>query len=185
MALYTGKGDGGTTQLFDSKKGERTSKSDSVFEALGTFDELNTVVGWCKTACSVDWMVGEKPISAVLVDIQQHLFTIQAEIAGAKKNIPAKNVKDIESLIAIIDEELPEITTFFMPGGNELSVRLDIARTVSRRAERRLVSTVEEGTKISAHTLVYSNRLSSLLYALVRFINHKNNIIDIAPTYVK
>lgn len=185
MALYTGKGDGGTTKLFDSRKGERVSKSSPVFDALGTFDELNTVVGWCKPVCAVDWLVGGKSITNILLDVQQHLFTIQAELAGAKKSIPAKNVKEVEELIAIIDEQLPEITTFFIPGGTELSARLDIARAVSRRAERTLVTVTEEGTKISAHTLIYANRLSSLLYALVRFVNHKNEIADIPPTYVK
>jgi len=185
MALYTGKGDGGTTKLFDTKAGVRVSKSNPVFEALGTFDELNTVVGWCRPACFIDWIVGDKTVSAILLDVQQHLFTIQAELAGAKKHIPAKNVKDIEALIAIIEEQLPEITTFFIPGGNELSARLDIARTVSRRAERSLVRLTEEGTKITDHTLTYANRLSSLLYALVRFVNHKSEIEDTPPTYVK
>ena len=185
MALYTGKGDEGTTKLFDTKAGERVPKSAPVFEALGTFDELNTIVGWCRVACAIDWLVGEKTTSTILLDVQEHLFTIQAELAGAKKKIPAKNIKDIEALIAAIDEQLPEIATFFVPGGNELSARLDIARTVSRRAERSLVCVIEDGTKISAHTLTYANRLSSLLYALVRFVNHKCDIQDVPPSYIK
>ncbi len=184
MALYTGKGDGGTTKLFDSKSGERVSKSAAVFEALGTLDELNTFVGWCRSACVVDWMVEQQPISAVLFEVQQHLFTIQAELAGAKKHIPAKNVKELEARIAYIEMQLPEITTFFVPGGSELSSRLDVTRAVSRRAERRLVAVTEDGRKLSEFTLAYANRLSSLLYALVRFVNHKTGTTDTPPEYV-
>lgn len=185
MALYTGKGDKGTTKLFDSKSGERVSKSSPVFEALGTVDELNTVLGWCRSACSVDWMIGEKSISAVLLDVQNHLFTIQAELAGAGKHIPAQNVQDVEEKIATIELQLPKIETFFVPGGSELSSRLDMARAISRRAERRLVVVSESEGKLSEHTLTYANRLSSLLYALVRFENHMHGFEERPPEYVQ
>lgn len=184
MALYTGKGDKGTTTLFTSKDGERVSKSDPIFEALGTVDELNTVLGWCRCACSVDWLIGEKSVSDLIANVQHHLFTIQAELAGADKNIPAENVEELESRIAMIEKQLPEIHTFFVPGGSELSSRLDIARAVSRRAERRLIELSETGVDISEHTLVYVNRLSSLLYALVRFVNHMNGDKETQPQYV-
>lgn len=185
MALYTGKGDKGTTKLFDSKKGERVPKSSPIFEALGTVDELNTVLGWCKSACSVDWMVGDKSMSAVLLDVQNHLFTIQAELAGAGKSIPLKNVQEVEDRIATIEEQLPEITTFFVPGGSELSARLDMARAISRRAERRLVELGETEKQVSEHTLTYANRLSSLLYALVRFENYMHGMEEQPPEYVQ
>jgi len=184
MVLYTGKGDDGTTKLFSTKAGERVSKNDPVFEALGTVDELNTIVGWCRSACSVDWFVADKSIGAILLDVQHHLFTIQAELAGAKKSIPAKNVREIEGSIIVIEEKLPEITTFFVPGGNELSSRLDIARAVSRRAERTLVALNGSDVKLSENTLTYANRLSSLLYALVRFVNHNVDTEEKPPEYV-
>jgi len=184
MALYTGKGDKGTTKLFDSKKGERVFKDAPVFEALGTVDELNTVLGWCRSACSTDWFVGDKSVGDILVDVQHHLFTIQAELAGADKSIPEQNVHHIESRIIIIEEKIPEITTFFVPGGSELSSRLDVARAVSRRAERRLVTLNEEGREVSEYTLMYANRLSSLLYALVRFVNHNSSVEEQPPEYV-
>lgn len=185
MALYTGKGDKGTTKLFDSPKGERVSKSDPIFEALGTVDELNTVVGWCRPLCVVDWMVEDKSISAVLLDVQDHLFTIQAELAGAGKSIPLENITDIEGRIAAIEQTLPPITTFLIPGGSELSARLDIARTVSRRAERRLVELQESGERtLSEHTLTYANRLSSLLYALTRLVNERTDTAERPPEYV-
>ena len=183
MALYTGKGDAGTTKLFDTPSGERVPKSSPIFEALGTVDELNTTVGWCRVGCGVDWMVGDRTMSAILLDVQNHLFTIQAELAGAGKHIPATHVTDIEIRIAIIEEQLPEITTFFVPGGTELSARLDMARAVSRRAERRLVELSADERALSEHTLKYANRLSSLLYALVRFVNHKVGSHEQPPEY--
>ena len=184
MAFYTGKGDKGTTKLFDSKSGERVAKNTPIFEALGTVDELNTIIGWCRAGCSVDWLVVDKTVGTILLDVQQHLFTIQAELAGAKKKIPIKNVRELETLIEVIEKELPEVTSFLIPGGSELSSRLDIARAVSRRAERRLVDLSENGKKISEHTLTYANRLSSLLYALVRFINYRSGSEEQSPEYI-
>jgi len=183
MALYTGKGDGGTTKLFDTKSGERVSKHSIMFDALGTLDELNTFVGWCRAGCAVDWRIGDSMMSALLLDVQNRLFTAQAELAGADKTIPLADVKDIETTIAIIEGELPEITTFLVPGGTELSARLDIARTVARRAERLLVGVHEGERKLSPHTLAYMNRLSSLLYALVRFVNERHEAIERPPEY--
>ena len=184
MALYTGKGDKGTTKLFSTPSGKRLSKASLRFEALGTVDELNTVVGWCRAACSTDWLVGDTRVSQMLLDVQHHLFTVQAELAEAGKSIPKKNISAMEKLIGSIEEELPEITTFFVPGGSELSSRLDIARAVSRRAERRVVEVQEEGGKLSEHTLTYMNRLSSLFYALVRLVNHRTATNEVPPEYV-
>ena len=184
MALYTGKGDGGTTKLFNTEKGTRLSKGSLVFEALGTVDELNTFVGWCRAGCGIDWVVGDTTISAILLDVQDHLFTIQAELAGAEKHIPAQNITDVEARIAVIEEALPPITTFLVPGANELSARLDMARTVARRAERRLVELHEHSQPLSEYTLTYANRLSSLLYALVRFVNEKQDAAERPPAYI-
>ncbi|PCI89758.1 ATP:cob(I)alamin adenosyltransferase [Candidatus Kaiserbacteria bacterium] len=178
MALYTGKGDGGTTQLFNSKKGERVSKNAVIFEALGTVDELNTVVGWCRT------LVAGTDIREVLLAVQNNLFTIQAELAGADQSIPSAVVKEMEVRIADIEGQIPPITSFLIPGGTEVSSRLDIARAVARRSERRLIAAVEDGVQISEYTLVYANRLSSLLYALVRLENHHNDVEEKPPEYV-
>jgi cob(I)alamin adenosyltransferase len=184
MALYTGKGDGGTTKLFNSPAGKRESKADSVFETLGTVDELNTFVGWCRAACTVDWFVKGNRTSTILFEVQNHLFTMQAELAGAGKEVPEESVRKLETLISDIEEELPEIKSFFVPGGTELSARLDITRAVARRAERRLVALTEEGLKLSPHTLAYANRLSSLLYALVRLVNERTGTEEQPPEYV-
>ena len=163
MALYTGKGDKGTTKLFDSGKGERVSKTSDIFEALGTLDELNTVLGWCKVACMDDLLIGEEKLSSVVHGVQDHIFTIQAEVAGAEQTIPQDRVTSLEDLVASIERVLPEIKTFFVPGGTELSARFDIARSVSRRAERRVLVIHESGEReMGEYTRVYLNRLSSL-----------------------
>lgn len=183
MAFYTGKGDDGTTKLFDSGPGKRTTKSSPIFECLGQLDELNTLVGWCKVE-SADVTIGERSLKLVLHDVQDHLFTIQAEVAGAQKSVPLSNVEHMGEFIKQIESSLPPVTSFLVPGGTELSSRLDIARAVSRRAERRLVIVHESGEReISSSSRAYANRLSSLLYALTRFINHAAGVDENPPAY--
>ncbi|MBI2610597.1 cob(I)yrinic acid a,c-diamide adenosyltransferase [Candidatus Kaiserbacteria bacterium] len=184
MALFTGKGDKGTTKLFDTPKGERISKSSPVFECLGQLDELNTIVGWCKVACPDDFLVGERKVKELLDEVQDHLFTIQAEAAGAPKLVPPSSVETMSALINGVEKELPEIKTFLVPGGTEFSARLDIARAVSRRAERCLVTLYESGERsISESSRAYANRLSSLFYALARLANHRAGVVESPPSY--
>src|SRR3989344_8373521 len=97
MALFTGKGDGGTTKLFDSPQGVRVSKSSPLFECLGQLDELNTLVGWCKVACPADFVVEGQPGKTLLHDVQDHLFTVQAEVAGAPKSVPHSSVEALSA----------------------------------------------------------------------------------------
>ncbi len=183
MALFTGKGDDGTTKLFDSPKGKRVSKSSAIFECLGQLDELNTVVGWCKVAAADFSVIGRKG-SDVLAEVQNHLFTIQAEVAGAEKSVAPAATAAASAMITMIEGELPEITTFLVPGGTELAARLDIARAISRRAERRLVMLHESKERvISESSRAYANRLSSLFYALGRLANKQSNVEEHPPMY--
>ncbi|OGG79754.1 ATP:cob(I)alamin adenosyltransferase [Candidatus Kaiserbacteria bacterium RIFCSPLOWO2_01_FULL_54_13] len=184
MAFFTGKGDKGTTKLFDTPSGARVSKSSPIFECLGQLDELNTIVGWCKVASPDDFVLGNKEVKEILHDAQDHLFTIQAEAAGAPKSVPQSSVEAMSALITDIEKSLPEIKTFLVPGGTELSARLDIARAISRRAERRLVTLHESGERvISESSRAYANRLSSLFYALTRFANHRAGVTEKSPQY--
>src|SRR3989344_770554 len=150
MALFTGKGDSGTTKLFDTPKGARVSKSSAIFECLGQLDELNTIVGWCKVACPEDFDVLGRSGKELLHEVQDYLFTIQAEAAGAPESVAQPSVEALSALINEIEKELPEIKTFLVPGGVEFSARLDIARAVSRRAERRLATLHESGERASS-----------------------------------
>lgn len=185
MALFTGKGDGGTTKLFDSEPGKRASKSSPIFECLGMLDELNTLVGWCKAGSPDDFTVIGQKLRLVLHDVQDHLFTLQAEVAGAPKSIPHSSVEMLGVFIHKIEAEMPPITTFLVPGATELSARLDIARAVARRTERRLVSLHESGERaVTESSRAYANRLSSLLYALTRFVNHSFGVEEKPPSYL-
>ncbi|MBI4079938.1 cob(I)yrinic acid a,c-diamide adenosyltransferase [Candidatus Kaiserbacteria bacterium] len=184
MALFTGKGDKGTTKLFDTPSGQRISKSSPIFECLGQLDELNTIIGWCKVACPDDFMVVGCAGKDLLHEVQDYLFTIQAEAAGAQKSVPQASVEVVSARINEIEKELPEIKSFLVPGGTEFSARLDIARAISRRAERRLVTLHESGERnISESSRAYANRLSSLFYALTRLANHRAGIEEKPPTY--
>lgn len=184
MAFFTGKGDGGSSKLFDSQSGQRVTKAAPIFECLGQLDELNALVGWCKAECSDQLVVSERRIRHILHDVQDHLFTIQAEVAGALKSVPLSSVESMGVLIKKIEGDLPEVKSFLVPGGTELSARLDIARAVSRRAERRLVTLHESGERtVSESSRAYANRLSSLLYALTRFVNHQAGVEENPPEY--
>jgi len=184
MAFFTGKGDTGTTKLFDSPKGVRVTKSSPIFECLGQLDELNSITGWCKVACPSDFSFQEKSGRDILHEIQDHIFTILAEVAGAPKSVPQASVEYISALIKAIEEELPEVKSFLVPGGIEFSARLDIARAVSRRAERRLVTLHESGDRaVSESSRAYANRLSSLFYALTRLANHHAGVHESPPHY--
>jgi cob(I)alamin adenosyltransferase len=184
--LYTKKGDDGMTKLFNCV--ERLPKSAKAIEALGTLDELNAILGWCKlesagnnfVLCGPgDWSLGE-----VLSNLQQDLFILQAQLAGADKRMSGERVSWLEEAIARAEKELPKISTFIVSGGTRVSALLDVARTIARRAERRLVETREEGrAEIDEAMLSYLNRLSSTLYALARFVNAKAGIEEEKPHY--
>jgi len=184
--LYTGKGDNGTTSTFGSCN-QRISKSSAVAEALGTLDEANSFLGLVKTNVRASEMrVTEEgnSLSVVIDSVQQNLFIVQAELAGADKHIEESKVVEMEAVIDTIEKELPPIKSFFVSGGTELGAILDFARTLARRAERRVVAVAEEGGQgVDKDTLAYLNRLSSLLYALARQVNHKSGITEEPPRY--
>jgi cob(I)alamin adenosyltransferase len=186
--LYTGKGDGGTTKVIDSK--ERFSKASILAETLGSLDELNAFLGFCKMRAQVlgepSLPRGKKmvPISAILREMQENLFILQAEVAGAKKKLTRVKVSGVETRIAEVEAIIPPITAFSIAGGTELSAMLDVARTIARRTERRLVEVHQsELRKVGEHSRAYANRLSSLLFALARFVNHAALVKEESPQY--
>ena len=183
--LYTRKGDTGTTKTFGCD--QRVSKSSSIAEALGSLDEINSFLGLIKIKSGkikFNLPTGKISATETIDRIQQDLFIIQAELAGAEKTITQEKVKWLEEIIDGIEKTLPPIKTFFVSGGVELATLSDIARTIARRAERRIVGVVEEGKiKIGKDTLAYLNRLSSILYAFARSFNHLANIKEETPKY--
>lgn len=183
--LYTRKGDAGTTKTFGCD--QRISKSSAVAEALGSLDEANSFIGLLRAKCAGErsFSVLGMPFQDILFGIQQDLFIIQAETAGAQgKTITREKVISAEKIVDVIEEKLPPIKSFFIPGATEMSAMFDVARTVSRRAERRAVAVSEEGAvKIGEHSLAYLNRLSSLLYALARYSNFLLEAGEKSPDY--
>ena len=181
--LYTGKGDGGTTKFFGCDQ-KRVSKSSAVAEALGCLDELNSFLGVAKVHVEAHGLqLANESVADTLEDVQENLFIVCAQVAGAEKNITEEKIKKVEEIIALCEQELPLITTFTIAGGTELSALLDIARTIARRAERRAVSVHDEMGMISPEILKYLNRLSSLLFALARLTNLRSGIKETAPSY--
>ncbi len=183
MALFTGKGDGGTTKTYGCD--QRVSKSSAIAEALGSLDEINSFLGIVKvTATTTSFTVVQKKVSVIVHNLQQTLFMVQAQVAGFPMEIPASKVKELEEIIVACEQELPPIKNFFISGGTELAALFDISRTIARRAERRVVAVAEEKKiTIEATTLAFLNRLSSILYALARLSNHKAGISEESPTY--
>lgn len=183
--LYTRKGDGGTTKTFGCD--QRISKSSAIAEALGSLDEINSFLGLLKVkSASMFFDISGESISVpdTIGRIQQDLFIIQAELAGADKTIGEDKVKWEEGIIDGIEKALPPIKSFFVSGGTEHAALSDVARTIARRAERRVVGVAEEGkVKIGDHSRAYLNRLSSVLYAFARMFNHEAEIIEESPTY--
>ena len=176
--LYTGKGDGGTTKVFGCDQ-QRISKSSELPEALGALDELNAFLGFVRMRAA-----NESRIAGILREVQETLFIIQAEVAGADKRVTREKVETIETIINDIEKEIPPLKGFSIAGGTELSALLDVARTVARRAERRLVAVVDTHQReITGETKAYMNRLSSLLFALARLANHIALVKEETPHY--
>lgn len=187
--LYTGKGDNGTTELFDCQQGKRLSKSAFIFEALGTLDELNSSIGYAKALSkkSNDMLTVEtqKVSYEEILEIFQHnLFCIQAELGGSDIHVTKDHILYLEKVIHEIETLLPPIKSFIIPGSGETGAYLDIARTVTRRAERHLILLRDKKERIiSNDSLVYLNRLSSALYALARFANYQEGYSERKPKY--
>jgi cob(I)alamin adenosyltransferase len=182
MALYTGKGDAGTTKTIDTP--ERISKSSTMPEALGNLDELNSFLGVVKVkAEEFRFEISGQLFEDIVEKIQQNIFIISAGLAGSDKKIEGEKIKDIENIIAEAEKELPPITKFTIAGGTALSAMFDFARTLARRAERRVVAVNEEKQNVPAETLKYLNRLSSILFALARLSNLRSGIKEDSPSY--
>ena len=183
MSLFTGKGDDGKTQIYGCD--QQMSKSSVIAEALGSLDEINSFLGICKVASEKSgFVVAGKSFSGIMHSLQEVLFMVQAQVAGFPMDLSADKVKELEGIVDSCEKELPPIKTFFISGGTELAAKLDFARTIARRAERRVVAASEEGkVKVQPEVLAFLNRLSSVLYALARLSNHLSGITEESPNY--
>ena len=168
MKIYTKTGDQGSTSLIGGKK---VLKSHLRIEAYGTVDELNSYVGLCRE------LVNDHVSKAALQEIQDRLFTIGSTLAtdpGKDIKMKLPDLKDsdvtfLENEIDRMNESLPEMKNFILPGGNMVVAHLHVARCICRRAERCSVRLEEVGEEVNATVLIYLNRLSDYLFTLARY----------------
>jgi cob(I)alamin adenosyltransferase len=177
VKIYTKTGDTGETSLFDNT---RVSKSDPRVDAYGEVDELNACLGTVRAA-GVD-----ADVAAALEQIQKDLFALGARLADPSSRIAERVTKaavtqaDIERLEQLIDRletEVPALRRFILPGGAPAGAALHLARTVCRRAERRVVALgigQDEPTVV-----VYLNRLSDLLFVMARVVNYRSKLPEV------
>ena len=174
LKIYTKTGDRGETGLFG---GARVPKDDARVEAYGDVDELNSVLGLAVAAS------GDGEIAAGLRAIQTDLFTLGARLAtpapedGGRDNpwiprLDPARVAELEAWIDRAEEELEPLQNFVLPGGAPAAAALHLARTVCRRAERRVV-TLAHTVEIPELVVMYLNRLSDLLFVLARVANRR------------
>jgi cob(I)alamin adenosyltransferase len=171
MKIYTRTGDAGATSLFG---GSRVAKDDPRIEAYGTVDELSSFIGVARAS----WPDG--PFDDELARVQSDLFNIGAQLAAPGSDrfsgADSSRAAQLESAIDSMESELPPLTSFILPGGSAAASHLHVARTVCRRAERRVISLHDEAT---SGTLVYLNRLSDFLFVAARYANLKHGVADV------
>jgi len=175
VKIYTKTGDDGTTGLVD---GRRIKKSNLRIIAYGTVDELNSAIGFVLSSHL------ESDISSLLMEVQNNLFVLGADLANPNLNDANNRVQEImitnlENHIDHFENELEPITYFILPGGDEIASKVHLARSVCRRAEVNIV-TLSESESINNNCLIYMNRLSDLLFVVARIINKRKKIKDIA-----
>jgi cob(I)alamin adenosyltransferase len=168
--VYTRTGDDGTTGLIG---GDRVGKDSARIESYGTVDELNATVGLVRTALARS--KARDRLEPILRRVQNELFNLGAELATADDDrrarlpaVEARHVTRLEEEIDALNEGLPELRSFILPGGGETSSFLHLARTVCRRAERVVVHLSRTET-VGPHAATYLNRLSDALFVFGRF----------------
>jgi cob(I)alamin adenosyltransferase len=180
--FYTGKGDGGKSQIGKKK----FSKAVPMLELLGALDELNSMVGFARVVARGKSI----KLNSKILRAQEILFIAQAEVAASALSFPKpkniisdRHVGELEKIIGEIDKNLPPLKNFVIPGGSELASRLDLVRTVARRTERMAVKLSENKQKISGEVLKFLNRLSSAFFALARQANKLEGVKEQHPRY--
>jgi cob(I)alamin adenosyltransferase len=179
MKIYTKTGDKGQTSLIG---GTRVSKDHIRIESYGTVDELNSFIGLVRSQEIAD------PIIKTLIEIQDRLFTIGAILASdplkSKMKIPELKEEDItflENEIDAMNEVLPEMRSFVLPGGNTTVSYCHLARCVCRRAERRIIHLAAE-SPVPEIIIRYLNRLSDYIFVLSRQLTQDLNAAEIPWT---
>lgn len=171
LKIYTKTGDGGKTSLIG---GTKVPKSHIRIESYGTIDELNSFIGLCSD------QIEDEDSRTMLKEIQDRLFTIGSSLACDPDKEPLmkmpdlkqEDIKLLETAIDKMNETLPVMKSFILPGGHMAVSSLHVARCVCRRAERICVHMQEEQLFIDPLVIQYLNRLSDYLFVLARYVGH-------------
>ena len=168
--IYTRTGDDGNTGLGD---GSRSGKDAPRIEAIGAVDELNSFIGIVLTQSLPDGC------KRILQSVQHRLFDLGGELSiPGYEMINAQHVQDLERELDALNSELKPLKDFIVPGGSPAASACHTARSVCRRAERRLV-TLSRTETVSPLALQYLNRLSDYLFVAARYVNHKAGVGDV------
>ena len=175
VRIYTRTGDGGETSLFS---GGRVLKDHARLEAYGTLDELSSALGVLRAEALAAALDSE------LASVQEALFAIGSVVADTEGRHPlpssAWSAAPLERLVDRLDERLAPLTRFVLPGGSRAAALAHVARTVCRRAERRLVALHVSAAPV-AEAVIYLNRLSDALFVVARALNHEAGVDE--PTW--
>jgi cob(I)alamin adenosyltransferase len=171
--IYTKRGDAGETALVG---GQRVPKDAIRIEAYGTVDELNAFLGLAGMSCSEETRL--QPLGQILLRVQHELFnlgsllaTLPADVHPKQPRVTDAEVEQLEREIDAMNEGLPPLRSFVLPGGSRLNAELHAARTICRRAERLTVSLARE-EQVPPEAIRYLNRLSDALFVWSRWANH-------------
>ena len=179
MKIYTKSGDTGKTSLFG---GKRVRKNNLRIECYGTIDELNAAIGVAAAETE------HSDIKQKLIRIQNYLFDAGSDLAapidaskvhGSIPRIDRSYIEELELMIDEMEEKLDPLKSFILPGGSKCSAFLHLARTICRRAERNITS-LSEIENIGTDILIFTNRLSDLLFVFARSANKAEDLSDIS-----
>ena len=176
--IYTKTGDKGTTSLIG---GTKVPKSHLRIESYGTVDELNSHIGYCND------LIQNPTVNGLMKEIQDRLFTIGSSLATDPEKESAMKIPDLkeeditllENEMDKMDESLPAMKSFVLPGGHPIVSSLHIARCVCRRAERSCVRMQYEQMEVDEKVIKYLNRLSDYLFVLSRFIAQELGVSEV------
>jgi cob(I)alamin adenosyltransferase len=176
MKIYTRTGDDGSTGLLGPG---RVRKDDPRVEAYGSVDELNATLGVARALDAAGW------VGAELAAIQARLFSLGAELAATSaaaltgiERIGEEDVAALEHIIDGLEKDLPPLKNFILPAGHVLAAQLHLARTVCRRAERRVVALAGAST-VEPRVVHYLNRLADLLFVMARYGNLRAGVPEV------
>lgn len=181
MSIVTRTGDKGETGLFG---GKRVSKDDLRIHAYGTVDELNAILGLIIAAGHLSPL-----LETQILRTQNVLFRLGADLATPRQNnnaevprIEQSHIDEVEGWITALEQDLPELQAFILPGGSHAASLLHVARTVCRRAERWAVALGKQ-EDLGAESVIYLNRLSDYLFLAARKANKDTGVEDVDVTY--